>query len=140
MCSPDARTEDIAVNLAAALAAGNAVAVGLISIGDLSRAEILSAFAESFAEDDVWVLGADRRGWKKLGTEPTIVAISAAGVRIADTGRDGHPDRLNVFTLIHRYSEARHFEVMIESCSVTPIHRGDVGEIQAARPGRIPNN
>lgn len=120
MCAPDALAEDVAVNIAAALAAGNRVAIGLIGLPDRVLTGVLATLTGGLDHDEFWILGQDRHGWQQLGHDQVIVAISAAGVRVGDSPRQPHHAG-SPLDLIRRYTQVHRFAVTIDSCVVSRL-------------------
>lgn len=120
MCAPDALTEDVAVNIAAALAAGNRVAIGLIDVPDRVLTSVLATLTGGLDHDEFWILGQDRHGWQQLGHEHVIVAISVTGVRVGDSPRQPH-HLASPLDLIRRYSQVHRFAVPIDTCVVNRL-------------------
>ncbi|MBF4571956.1 hypothetical protein ITJ64_05445 [Herbiconiux sp. VKM Ac-1786] len=120
MCAPDALSEDVAVNIAAALAAGNRVAVGLIDAPDRVLTSVLATLTGGLDHDEFWILGSDRRSWQQLGFGYVIVAISSAGVRVGESPRQPHL-RTAPLDLIRRYTRVHRFGVSIDTCVVSRL-------------------
>lgn len=120
MCAPDALSEDVAVNIAAALAAGNHVAIGLIGTPDRVLTGVLATLTGGLDPDEFWILGQDRHGWQQLGHDHVVVAISAAGVRVGDRRRQPHT-AAEPRVLVHRYTLVHRFSVTIDTCVVSRL-------------------
>ncbi len=124
MCAPDAPAEDVAENIAAALAAGNRVAVGLIDAPGRVLTDVLGTLTGALALDEFWILGDDRHGWQELGDDHVVVAISSSGVRIGDQPRLTHRPEIPL-DLIHRYTRVHRFDVAIDTCVVARTRPAD---------------
>jgi len=120
MCAPDASAHEVAENIAAALAAGNRVAVGLIDAPGRTLTDVFATLTGSLAHTEFWILGDERQGWRQLGRDHVLVAISAAGVRVGDRPRLPHLAE-NPVELIHRYTRVHRFDVAIDTCVVTRL-------------------